>query len=138
MNQVTFLPILAAGIAAAIIGWIWYHPRVFGGVWMRLSGITPEMIERNKSRMPIYAFVALLAAMLVAYVMNFFGIAWNVTDASGAAELGFWCWAGFAAPPMLGMVLWEGKALRTYAIVAGYWLVTFIVIAEILLYGSTL
>lgn len=134
MYQVTFLPILGAGIAAVIIGFIWFHPRVFGGYWMRHAAMTPEMAEKAKRRMPVYAFVGLLAAMLVAYVMNYFGIAWSVYTWQQALQLGFWCWIGFAAPPMLGMVLWEQKPVRYYLITAIYWLITFCVMALILLY----
>lgn len=136
MTEVSFFPVLAAGIAAVLIGWIWYHPKVFGGAWMARAGITPEMAERGKKRMPLMALIALLASMLVAYVMNYFGIAWGVYDWIGAIELGFWTWVGFVAPTMLGMVLWEQKPVRYYAIVAGYWLVAFVVMAIILVVGS--
>ncbi|MEY4747039.1 MAG: hypothetical protein RLZZ416_88 [Candidatus Parcubacteria bacterium] len=119
-----------------LLGFAWYHPKVFGGVWMRAINMTPEMVERGKKKMPIMAFLAFLSSMLVAYVMNYFGIAWGVYDSIGAIELGFWCWVGFAAPPMFGMVLWEQKPIRYYAIVAGYWLVAFIVMALVLVIGS--
>lgn len=132
MFEVTFLPILVAGIANVILGMIWFHPKVFGTSWMMSAGITPEKAEAGKKRMPIMAFIAFLAAMVVAYVMNHFGIAWGVFDWIGGVELGFWCWAGFTAPTMLGMVLWEGKPIKYYAIVAGHWLVSFILMAVIL------
>jgi len=136
MITVTFWPILAAGIANVLIGWIWYHPKIFGSAWMRMSGITPEVAEQGKKRMPLMAFVAFLASMVVAYVMNYFGIAWGVYDWIGAVELGFWCWIGFAAPALLGSVLWEQKPLKLYLINALYWLVSFIVIAVVLVVGA--
>ena len=134
MTEVTFFPILAAGVVSVLIGWIWYHPRVFGSVWMRMCNITPEMAEAGKKRMPQTVVVALLASMIVAYVMNYFGIAWGVYDWIGALQLGFWTWAGFTAPPMLGMVLWEQKPMRYYLIVSLYWLVSFMAMAVILLF----
>jgi len=132
MFEVTFWPILAAGIANLIIGFIWYHPKVFGTAWMMGAGITPEMAERGKKRMPIMAAVGTIAAMLVAYVMNHFGIAWGVFDWVGGVELAFWCWLGFVVPTMLGMVLWEQKSIKYYAIVSGFWLVSFIAMAIVL------
>ena len=136
MYEVAFWPILAAGVIAVLIGWIWYHPRVFGSAWMRMSNMTPEMVERGKKRMPLMAFFGLLAAMLVAYVMSYFGIAWGVYDWIGAIELGFWCWIGFVAPAMLGMVLWEQKPFTLYLINSLYWLVALIVMAIVLVVGS--
>ncbi len=103
---------------------------------MRMSGITPEMAERGKRRMPLYVALSLLASMLVAYVMNYFGIAWGVYDWVGAIELALWCWIGFMAPSMLGMVLWDQKPLRLYFINTLYWLVSLIVMAIILVVGS--
>ena len=134
MIEVTFFPVLAAGIVSAVIGFVWYHPRVFGSAWMRMSNITPEMVERGKKRMPLFAFLAFLASMLAAYVMNYFGIAWGVYDWIGAIELGIWSWIGFVAPAMLGQVLWEQKPFSLYLINAGYWLVSFVAMAIVLLF----
>ena len=133
MTEVTFWPILGAGIAAVAIGFVWYHPSVFGTVWMRMVNFTPEQSERGKKKMPLMAVCGLIAAMVVAYVMNYFGIAWGVYDWIGALELGFWSWAGFVAPIMLGMVLWEQRPFKQYLISALYWLVTMMVMAVILL-----
>ena len=124
MTEVSFLPILLAGIVSFILGYAWYHPRVFGGVWMRLANVTPESVERGKRQMSISAPVALLGSMLVAYVMSYFGIAWGVYDIIGAIELGFWCWLGFVAPTMLGQVLWEHRPFTLYLLNALYWLVS--------------
>lgn len=132
MFEVTFLPILIAGIANVVLGMIWYNPRAFGTAWMAGLSMTPEMAEKGKTHMPIMAFLAFLAAMVVAYVMNYFGIAWGVFDWIGAIELGFWCWVGFVAPTMLGIVLWEMKSVKYYAIVSGFWLVSFVMTAVIL------
>ena len=133
MTEVTFWPILAAGVAAVVIAFIWYHPKVFGSAWMRMVNFTPEQSERGKKKMPLMVVFGLLSAMIVAYVMNYFGIAWGVFDWIGALELGFWCWVGFVAPTMLGMVLWEQRPFKQYLINALYWLVAMLVMAVILL-----
>lgn len=132
MFEVTFLPILASGIAAVLLGVFWYSPRVFGSAWMRMSGITPEAAEKGKRRMPLMAFFGLLAAMLIAWVMNYVGISLGVYDIVSAVVLGFWCWLGFVAPILLGSVLWEQKPFSLYLINASYWLVTLVVMAVIL------
>lgn len=132
MFEISFWPILAAGIANMIIGFMWYHPKAFGASWMRLANISPEMMERGKRRMPFTTAIAIAAAMLVAYVMNHFGIAWGVYDWIGAIELAFWLWVGLVAPVMLGVVLWEGKPLKLFFINSLYWFVSLIVMAVIL------
>ncbi|HWO07426.1 MAG TPA: DUF1761 domain-containing protein [Candidatus Paceibacterota bacterium] len=132
MFEVTFWPILAAGIANLVLGMVWYHPKVFGTAWMAGAGITPEQAERGKRRMPVMAILATLAAMLLAYVLSHLAVELGVFDWVGAVVVAFWCWAGFVAPVLLGSVLWEQKSLTYYAINAGYWLVSFIAIATIL------
>ncbi len=134
MIEVDLLHVLAAGVVSLIIGYVWYHPRVFGGIYLRLSQITPEMVEKGKRRMPLMAVGALLASMLAAYVMNYFGIAWGVYDIIGAVELGFWCWVGFVAPTMIGMVLWDQKPFTLYLLHVLHWLVAFVAMAIVLVF----
>lgn len=130
------LPVLIAGVAAVLLGWVWYSPALFGSVWMRMINMSPEMAERGKKRMPLSALAALISTMLVAWFLSYIGTVLGVYDWLGAMLLGFWCWLGFTAPPMLGMVLWEMKPVRYYLIVAGYWLVSFVVMALIVTLGS--
>ena len=127
--------IIACGIAAVVLGYIWYHPKVFGSAWARMSGLTPEMQERGKKRMPVMALIGLLAAMLVAYVMTYVSAAWGFYDWQGALQLGIWIWLGFVAPPMLGMVLWEQKSFKLYLINSLYWLLTLLVMAQIIVFA---
>jgi hypothetical protein len=133
MIEVSFFPILFAGIAAMLIAFVWYDPRVFGSAWSRMNNMTPEMVERGKKKMLVMAPIGFLASMVIAYVMSYFGIAWGVYDVIGAIELGFWCWAGFVAPILLGVVLWEQKPFTLYLINVGYWLVSLIAMAVVLL-----
>jgi hypothetical protein len=132
MLEVTFVPILVAAIVAVVLAFVWFHEKVFGKTFMRHMNLTPEQSARGKKRMPIATFVAFLSSLVAAYVLNYFGIAWGVYDWVGAIELGIWVWIGFAAPPMLGMVLWEMKPIKYYLLVAGYWLVAFIAMALVL------
>ena len=127
------IPVVAAGIANLIVGYVWYHPKVFGGAWMRLTNITPEMAEQGKRRMPLYILVAFIAATFAAYMLNAFRIAWGIDDIAGAMMLAALTWLGFVAPAMLGSFLWEHKPFALYCINAGYWLASLVVMAAVLL-----
>lgn len=132
MIIVSFWPILAAALAAVVIGFVWYGP-LFGSHWKKLASVSTD-----PRKMVLSTLVAFLGAMLVAYVMSYFGIAWGVGDWLGSIELGFWSWIGFVVPTLLVGVNWEGQPFKLYAINAGYWLVTFIVMAFALVYISPL
>lgn len=135
MYEVALLPVIVAAVVSVAIGFTWYHPKVFGTMWMQWSGITPNQ-EEAKKKMPMLVGVAFLASALTAYVLSHFGIAWGVFDIVAAFELGFWTWAGFVAPVLLGSVLWEGRPIKLYVLNASYWLVTLVVIAEVLVLMS--
>ncbi len=133
MYDVTFLPILAAGIVSVLIGYVWYHPRVFGSVWMRHANLSPEARERGGRRAALGAFIGLLASMLAAWVMNVIGVAFGIFDIAGAVlDLALWIWLGFVVPVMLGAVLWEQRSWTYFAINAFYWLVSLSAMAIVL------
>ena len=139
MVEVSIWPILICGIAAVAISYIWYHPKLFGTYWLKASGITPEAAERGKKRMPFLILGGFLSAMLVAWVLNFVGIALGIFDWPGAIlDLALWVWIGFVAPILFAPVLWEGKPFRLFLVNAGYWLVVLITMSMILLLGSQL
>lgn len=134
MVEVPFLSILLAGVACVALGFAWYHPRVFGSLWMRLTNLSPEQVEKGKQRMPLMALASFLASMLIAYIMAFMLPLLVIPDAIGAVEFAIWTWLGFVATTMLGRVLWEQKSFKLYLIDAFYWLAAFIIIGEILVF----
>lgn len=136
MYEVNYTMILAAAIAHVVIGFGWYHPKMFGTVWMRLAGVAPEALEAGKKKMPFMVLTGFIAAFIAAYVMTFIGIAWSVYDWMRGAEMGFWVWLGFVVPVLLGPILWEGKKFTLFLINAGYWLISLTAMGVILSLGS--
>ncbi len=120
-------PLIAAAAAAVALGYVWYHPRLFGTMWMRLSNITPEMAEHGTTHIHIFALLGFIAMLCVAYVMRML-----IAGLGNAVRLGGWLFAGFAVPISLGSVLWEHRPVSLYFINAGYWLCVRIMIAGIL------
>ncbi|MDO8522401.1 MAG: DUF1761 domain-containing protein [bacterium] len=133
MFILNLLTILFAGIISALIGFVWYHPRVFGGAWMRLSSLTPEVVERGKRRMHADEILALLASILAAFVLFSLETKLGIYDARGAVQLGLLAWAGFVVPALSGTVLWEQRPISLYIINVGYWLVAFVTMAVIVI-----
>ena len=123
MYEVSALPVILAGLANMISGFVWYNPKVFGDSWMHMVGLTKEKADASAKMMPVMSLIALFFAIVMAYVMAHFAIAWGVWDWIGSVELAFWLWLGFIVPPLLGAVLWEGKSWKLFAINAGYWFV---------------
>jgi hypothetical protein len=133
-----YLAILACGVVAIIIGFVWYGP-LFGKSWMKMAGIdkaSPEEMAEGKKKMPMMAGIQFVFALIMAYVMTHtlvFAMAYlGESGISAGLMTGFWNWLGFVVPTTVGMVLWEGKPVKYWFVVAGNWLVTMLVMGIIL------
>lgn len=125
--------VITAAIAQMVLGSIWYGP-LFGKLWRHLSGITEEETQKAKARGMAKAYaVATVGALITAYVLAHAAQYVNAVSIGDAIELGFWIWLGFVAPMMLGIVLWEGKPVKLYAVNAGYQLFALIISSLVLI-----
>ena len=125
--------VLAAGLVPLIVGFFWYHPRVFGAPWVRMMCITPEMAERGQGSRMRHTLVSLVAGVAAASVMSLVAAAWGAESIAGTVWLAFLLWLGFMVPTSLGDVLWELKPRTLYLIDSAYWLVSFTAMALVLL-----
>lgn len=134
-DPVNYGAVLVSGIAAVIIGALWYGP-VFGKIWMRLAGLTPEGMKAMKMSPVVSMLGGLITALLIAYVLAHgivFGNAYtHMGGVSGALTGALWYWLGFAVPLTAGGFLWEGKSWKLWALHAGYYFVSFMVMGGIL------
>lgn len=123
MTALAIIQVLIAGIAASIIGYIWYHPRLFGKMWMRLANVTPEMAERSSKHAHLFATFAIIANVMAASALEYFSSLLGVEDASGALGLAAVAWLGFIVPAYLGQAFWEHKPPALVCINIFYWLI---------------
>lgn len=156
METSFFIHPFVAAFAALVIGFIWYHPKVFGTAWMKASGMTEAKI---KAANPVKIYgLALLCAFFVAMVlqslcvhqmgafsmvggdvegalpsyhafMNDYGIAFR-TFKHGVFH-GFFAGLFFALPVIGTNALFEQKSAKHAFINAGYWTVTCMVMGGI-------
>jgi hypothetical protein len=72
------LPKLNLALAAAtalvplVLGFIWYHPKVFGNAWMKATGITPE--DGKKMNMPLVFGLTYVFSFFIAVSLHFMTI----------------------------------------------------------------
>ena len=126
--------VIASAAATIILGAVWYHPKIFGRLWMRSTNISPEMVENGERRRHLYNVAALLASLGVGGTMRYLEIATHVSGPIDALELGALLWSGLALPLLFGQLLWEQKPVRLLVVNAGYWLFAFMTSALIVSY----
>ena len=141
MVPINYLAVLVCGVLSMVLGFLWYGP-VFGKLWMSLEGMPHDAMERAKTdpvarrRMYQGYGIQFVAALVMAYVLAhylIFAAAYmHVVGISAGLSAGFWSWLGFVAPPTMGMVLWEGKPWKLWAVINGYWLLLLLLMGTVL------
>jgi len=159
MEQLPINPIAIpiAAIAALVVGFVWYNPKVFGIAWMRESGMTEEKMKSGNMA-KIFVFTFLFAVLLAVQLMQMTNHQWGALGMVGGepetAKASFEAFmadygnvfrtykhgalhgmlAGiFVALPIIGInALFERKSAKYIFISAGYWIVTLAVMGAIL------
>ncbi|MBI3572535.1 DUF1761 domain-containing protein [Candidatus Kaiserbacteria bacterium] len=129
-----YLAVLAAAIAAFVVGWLWYGP-FFGRQWRTLMGM-PEGSMGMPGKIPpakamIGGFVTTL--IMIWFLANFMN-SLAVSSASQAAWLGLMVAVGFIGMALINSVWYEGRSWTLFFINAGHYVVSLIVAALVLFY----
>ncbi len=128
LSDLNVFAIIVAALVNNILGFIYYHPKVFGSAWMKLSGIR---MEDAKSPGMAYAFTAigaLISAVALAVVIDAFG-RYHWIDGLGVGAL---VAVGFLVP-VLGMdAVFNQKKIQLYFLNTAYYVIAFMAMGAIL------
>ncbi len=154
------LEILFATIVSNAIGMFWYSPKGFGTTWLRLKGVTPEMLEESKANggqkgmSKVYALNFLFSILTSLGLLVFFITATNFVvlilqmvaqtsmipqdvwyiqnlDIVMAFVSAFVAWLTFSLPQHTAAIFWDNKPWKYFLINAGYTLVSYLSITMI-------
>jgi len=128
LATVNWLAVLAATAAAFTLGAFWYSRYMFGNAWMQEVGLSEESLAKINMR-PVLAGTAVLQFVAATALAAFLGAGstWQTGLQSGLV-VGI-CWIATA----YGVTyLFELRSLRLFSINAGYYIVTFAVMATII------
>lgn len=137
---INYLAVLVAAVVNMVLGFLWFGP-VFGTMWMKSQGMTAEQIAECKKKGPgksmagsyaIMAVGSLVMAYVLAHALVFASAYTNTAGLSAGLMAGFWNWLGFVAPVTIGVVLWDNKSWKYWAITYLYYLVGLLAIGAVL------
>ena len=66
---INWLVVFGSAIVPIVVGFIWYHPKVFGNIWMKESGTMPD--APNKSNMGIVFGATVFLSLMLAAALVF-------------------------------------------------------------------
>lgn len=130
-----YVAIIVGAFSVMALGFVWFHPKVFGISWMAGAGLTEE--EVNDANPAI--MVGALAMALV--------IAWAMSRYAGHTEEGMnqfvhGMYHGlmpalmYVAPVLVSKSLFEKKSLMWILITTSYWVLALTIVGA-LVYGLT-
>ncbi len=117
---VNYLAILASGIAAFIIGALWYSPLLFGTLWAKEHGFTEQRKKELASSMMPAMVGSFIGYLVTAYIMSLLFHHLNVTTIPAALHWGFLLWLAFPGAIGLMGTLYSGKSFTLYLIDTAY------------------
>lgn len=131
MPQPNILAILIGTLIPMIMGFIYYHPKVFGKAWMNSLGITEEDVK--KGNMAVIFGVSLVMSLLMSMflLVNVDGPGQeNEFDSfKHGAFHGFLISLMVAMPVLVTNGLFERKNFKNLAINTLYWVITITLMA---------
>lgn len=128
--SINLIPVIVAAVINMAIGALWYSPLVFGKVWLKSIGKTPEDFAGGSNGM-IYVFntiASLVFAYILAHIIKFIP---SITISQGA-QVGFWVWLGFVVTTVLPGYLYEQRPKLLYLIFILYQLVAIVLMGIVL------
>jgi hypothetical protein len=155
--DLNFLAILGAALSTLVIGFIWYHPKTFGTIWMRESGTTEEKMK-GSNMITLFAmsivFALMISFVLSAIVIHQFGAYGMINADIAGAKPSFQAFMNdygtafrtfkhgmlhgfitglFLALPVIGTnALYERKSWRYTLINGGFWIVCLTIMGGII------
>ncbi|OGH17067.1 MAG: hypothetical protein A3C30_02345 [Candidatus Levybacteria bacterium RIFCSPHIGHO2_02_FULL_40_18] len=132
-ENINYIELIVAGVAALVLGFVWYSMTLFGKPWLKSVGFSEsEMKEDTKKNAPKMFGLMFVGAVVQAYVLSILLGVFGAGDYTSGATVAFWAWLGFIAPVVLGAVLFEKRPWNYWSITAGYQLVNMIVMSAVI------
>jgi hypothetical protein len=104
--EINFLALLAAAVSTLVVGFVWYHPKVFGTIWMKEADLTEDKMKG--SNMALIFGMAVFYAFFIALTLQFLVIhQWGAVGMVGGDP-------ALAKPSYANFMTDYGTAFRTF------------------------
>lgn len=123
--------VVVAAVVNVVIGMVWYSPYLFGRVWSRERNLATKEGKRVKISYVKGTIGALIAALVMAFVLAEFAVWMKAKTFSAGASLGFWAWLGFIVTSKFSSVLWDRLTMKMFFIHVSYKLVALVLMGGI-------
>jgi len=131
--HINLLAVLLALVISMVLAKIWYHEKVFGGAWRRVSGITPaDSKKAGKKPIIITLFANIVTVVALSAMIYISSVFFKDTSVWHAILSGIVAWLAFSATTLITHNAFEQKPQKLTLINNGYQLTLFLVVALII------
>lgn len=126
MTLRTVIAVILAAVASMVVGMLLFSPFAFGKTWMRLTGLTEEMMRKRSPLIPLVG--SFLSALVLAFVLS------QVETPTFFLTLvtTVWLWIAFSLCLRLPHTLSEGRSWKLFLLYAAYDLLTVLVMRTVI------
>ncbi|NQY29628.1 MAG: DUF1761 domain-containing protein [Flavobacteriaceae bacterium] len=140
MENINWLALVVAALSTLVVGFVWYHPKVFGTIWMKEIGMTEE--KAKKGNMALIFSVSVILAFFVSFFIMMLVFSGGSPEHPHGAEPFMTFKHGALHGTMLGLFvilpvivtngLFEQRSFKYMMIITGYWVVSFAIMGGII------
>jgi hypothetical protein len=130
MLHANFIAVLVGAIINMVVGAVWYSPLLFAKEWMKLTGKKMTSSDKNAAN-KMYG-ISFVISLVLSYVLAHFLFFTSAHTAVEGVKTALWVWVGFVTATQLPSFLFEGRPTKLFAINAGYYLVSLVIMGAVL------
>lgn len=130
--DINWLAAIVSGIAAFMLGSVWYSSRLFGKPWMRAMGITLNDIKDSEKPMGPALLASLASSLAMCVVMAVLLKSLGVDGWHYGVGLGALLYFGFNGASFFRLIFWEDRPVALFLISGGYDLCCFMLAGGLL------
>ncbi|MDE1875050.1 MAG: DUF1761 domain-containing protein [Patescibacteria group bacterium] len=133
-HNISYWTVIVATVVVMAIGYVWYSPILFGGLWMKSKGFTTESLkEKSKARSmaPVWGGMVLSTFIMAVVVAALFQ-SLIITSLGGMLLLAVCVWAAFSIHAAIGDYAFGGEPTAAFLIKIGHELVAIVALCLII------
>lgn len=116
----TYISIFVATIITTVLASLWYSPFLFGTIWSKELGISPDPLKPKDRMLKQHGF-QFMFTLIMASAISYLAQELRIQNAIDGLTLSFWLWIGLQTPILITSAIWERKPLLLVFINAGYY-----------------
>ena len=112
LTDINLYAVFVAWIIHTATGLLWFHPKLFGNEWSKLTG--KELKPAKNWIIPGFA-----GHLVMIFVLAIIIKLANINNGAGGLLIGLMGWIGFIVPMEIGELIWEKIHFRLFLIRIG-------------------